>query len=67
MSYEWNIMKDSEKTKYNNLAAKDKKRYEKELKIYEMNKRNNIYNEESDENEDFEDFEEIEESEESDE
>ena len=49
MSHEWNLMKDSEKTKYNNLAAKDKKRYEKELKIYEMNKRNNNY--ESDESE----------------
>ena len=65
MSEEWNKMKDSEKTKYNNLAAKDKKRYEKELKNYEMNKRNNIY--ESDESEEFEEFEENEENEESDE
>ena len=29
MSEEWNKMKDSEKTKYNNLAAKDKKKGKK--------------------------------------
>ena len=38
MSEEWNKMKDSEKTKYNNLAAKDKERYEKEKKLYESKK-----------------------------
>ena len=39
MSEEWNKMKDSEKTKYNNLAAKDKERYEKEKKLYEKKKK----------------------------
>ena len=48
MLEEWYKMKDSEKTKYNNLALKDKERYEKELKIYYMNKNKNN-NEESDE------------------
>ena len=38
MSEEWNKMKDSEKTKYNNLAAKDKERYEREKKAYEAKK-----------------------------
>ena len=38
MSDEWNKMKDSEKTKYNNLAAKDKERYEREKKAYEAKK-----------------------------
>ena len=38
MSEEWNKMKDSEKTKYNNLAAKNKERYEKEKKLYESKK-----------------------------
>jgi len=38
MSEEWNKMKEPEKTKYNNLAAKDKERYEKEKKAYEAKK-----------------------------
>ena len=38
MSEEWNKMKEPEKTKYNNLAAKDKERYEKEKKLYESKK-----------------------------
>ena len=50
MSEEWNKMKDSEKTKYNNLALKDKERFEKELKIYNKNK-NKFNNEESEESE----------------
>jgi len=38
MSEEWNKMKEPEKTKYNNLAAKDKERYEREKKAYEAKK-----------------------------
>lgn len=35
---EWKILKDNEKDKYIKMANKDKKRYEKEIALYNKNK-----------------------------
>jgi hypothetical protein len=52
MSQEWNTMQQHEKSKYNQLAEKDRLRYEAELKEYKKKQNQKVESEEDSEEED---------------